>query len=419
MTTALLLGTALLTLATATVLLGLTVGLGRAASRARQARRRRLAAPARRALLALTAGDEDTAALTTELVTLDEPTWRTVEPTAIALLSKVRGEAYPILVSLLERRGLPDRAALDLRSRSAARRATAAEVLGNVGHRQSVTALTALLGDPDPDVRTVAARALGRIGDPDSALPLLRSLAGRRPVPPPTVAQAVMRFGPAAQGALETALGHEHELVRATAVELLGLVGAISSAARVERALRSDPSVEVRVRAATALGRLGPRSALPPLLSAVEPGRPAALRAAATRALGEIGATAATPALAVLLGDPEHPVAHHAAYALLRLGGAGRAVLVDAAEVAPGTASTPDTKAAPDTAATPDPARLRAAAHAREALAVAALQELRRVPPPSVLAARARTPVTPGRPGVPAHPAASTPQTASAAGARK
>jgi hypothetical protein len=347
--------TALYVLVAATVALGAVIVFGRAWRRARDARRARLAAPARRLLLALAAGDDEPETLES-LVRLPTAAWRAVEPSAVALLGKVRGEAHAALVAVFERRGMGERALRDVQNRRAIRRARAAEVLGNLVRQDAVPPLVTLVSDPDPDVRAVAARALGRIADPVAAGGLLDSLAGRRTVPPQTVAQALLRMGTGAQDALVTALHHEAELVRVTAVEVLGLAGAITAAGRVVDALRADPSAEVRERAAATLGRLGTRSALTPLLDAVEPGRTPALRVTATRALGELGAVAAAPALGTLLSDPQHGVARAAAYALLRLGAVGRRTLEQAAT-------------GPD---------LSAAGYAREALAVAEVEERRR-----------------------------------------
>ena len=309
------------------------------------------------------------------MVRLEPAAWRAVEPTAVALLSKVRGEAHAALVAVFERRGMGERAHRDLTARGAVRRARAAEVLGNLGRREAVDSLMALLRDHDPDVRAVAARSLGRIAEPRAAGPLLESLAGRRPVPPQAVAQAVMRMGATAQPALAEALDHEAELVRATAVEVLGLVGAITAAARVVDALRRDESLDVRERAAAALGRLGTRSALPPLLEAVEPERAPALRAIAARALGDLGAVAAAPALGALLSDLEHDVAHAAAHSLLRLGASGRTVLEEA--VAAGPDISTGRHAAPRVHLA-DASTERAAAYAWEALAIADVDERRR-----------------------------------------
>jgi HEAT repeat protein len=273
------------------------------------------------------------------------------------MLGKVRGEAYTALVSVFERRGAAARATRDVHRRDPVRRARAADVLGNLSRREAVPLLVELLGDSDPDVRIVAARALGTVGDAAAAPHLLACLAARRTVPSHQVAQALARLGVVAQPAAADALGHPDESVRAVAAEVLGMVGAAGATSRVEAVLRDDPSLEVRVRAARTLGRLGTRTALDPLRAALSRTEPPALRAEAARALGELGTAVSTGALAALLGDPQYPVAHQAARALLRLGPPGREALASACATGDGTA----------------------AAHAREALAVAELDERRRL----------------------------------------
>jgi len=230
------------------------------------------------------------------------------------------------------------------------RRARAAEILGTLERRDAVPALCEMLRDGDPDCRVVAARALGRIGDPAAARPLLDTVASRRrAIPAHLVAHALTRIGTGAQPALVSALDSPREATRAVAAEVLGLIGAVGATGRVEATLRRDESVEVRVRAAGTLGRLGTRTALAPLLESLEPDRPPRLRAEAARALGELGTASAAAALAAVLDDEQYAVAHHAARSLLRLGKPGRAAL-----------------------------ERHGRTHAREALAVAALDEQRR-----------------------------------------
>ncbi|WP_432978566.1 HEAT repeat domain-containing protein [Dactylosporangium sp. CA-233914] len=350
---------------------GLIVG-GRTVRRAREARRARLAEPARQLLLAIAAGDDDPAPIE-ELVRLPDDVWLAVEPNAIALLGKVRGEAHAALVDVFERRGAAWRARRRLKRRDPVARARAAEVLGNLGRKDSLLPLCELLGDPDADVRVVAARSLGRIGDAGATQPLLATLPSRRPIPAHVVATALTRLGTAAQGALLAALDDPRSPVRATAAEVLGLIGAAGATVRVESALRADPAMEVRTAAARTLGRLGTRTALAPLMDALEPQHPAVLRAEAARALGELGAVTAAPALTALLADPEYAVAHNAARSLLRLGNAGRAALVAAehrAHVRPRHSADPHEE--------PDPGVLLGAAHAREALAAAELDDKRK-----------------------------------------
>jgi HEAT repeat protein len=350
-------------LVVAALLLGLIIVVGRGLRRRRDARRDRLAAPARRLLLAIASGDDDPDQVE-ELVRLPQDVWQAVEPSAVALLGKVRGEARAALVVVFERRGAAWRARSELRRSDPVRRARAAEILGTLGRKDAVPALAKLLKDPDADVRVVAARALGRIGDPEAARPLLACIASRRrSVPAHLAAHALASLGAGVQPALVSALGDPHEAMRATAAEVLGLIGGIGATGRIEAVLRTDPSVEVRVRAARTLGRLGTRSALAPLLEALEPDRPLALRAEAARALGELGTPTAASALTAVLSDRQFEVAHQAARALLRLGKKGRAALHEAVEQSAGPAL--------------------AAAHAREALAVAELEQQRRRTPAS------------------------------------
>jgi HEAT repeat protein len=346
--------TSLICLVTAAAALGCVIVLGRVIRQARDRRRARLAAPARRALLALAAGDDDPAQVDA-LVTLDQAAWRAVEGTAVAMLGKVRGEAYEALVTVFERRGAGVRALRELNRADPVRRSRSAEVLGNLARRESVPPLCGLLSDPDPDVRAVATRALGRIGDSAATQPLLGAVAGRRGIPPPLVAHAVLRLGTGAQPGLIAACDHFDPWVRATAVEVLGLAGAVTAADRVVRLLAEETDTEVRVRACTALGRMGTRSALAPLIEAAGSTAPAGVGPATAQAMGELGAAAAAPALAALLHEPHHHVAHAAAQSLLRLGAAGRESLREAVANGP-----------------------PAGTHAQEALTLAALEAHRR-----------------------------------------
>jgi HEAT repeat protein len=352
---------AIAALLVAALLFGAVTISGRLVKRVLKDRRTRLAAPARKLLVRLTAGDDDET-LIDRLATVDQRTWNAVEPAAVAMLGKVRGEAHSSLVAVFQKRGAGTKALRELQARSPVTRARAAEVLGNLGDPAAVPSLCPLLRDRNLDVRVVVARSLGRIAAPAAAMPLLDAVAGDNAVPPQLAAHALVRLGIGAQATIAAGLQHHSELARATALEVLGLIGAVGTAKQVEFALRSDLSLEVRVRAARTLGRLGPRSALAPLLEAVEPGHAPRLRAEAARALGELGAPAAAQPLAALLADRDYEVAHESARALLKLGLAGRTELENAVDVAgdePLSAPTPG-------------------GHAREALSAAHLAELRR-----------------------------------------
>jgi HEAT repeat protein len=347
------------------VVVGATIGIVavRVTRRFRERRRAALAAAPRRALLAFVADNGETGG--DELVAIPDDAWAAAEPGALSLLGKLRGEAHLGLVSVFLRRGTARSALRDLRSRSAVRRARAAQVLGDLELRPAVPHLCRLLTDRNSEVRVVAVRALGRIGDPAAAWRLIASLDQSEPAPSLLVTHTLVQLGPETEVTLSAALDHPEARVRVVCLDALGLLGAAGSVQRVARVLREDTVPEVRVAAAASLGRLGTRSAIEPLTAALSPARPAVLRAAAARALGDLGAPAAVPALMELLHDDAYRVAHEAAQALRRLGPAGLRALQELldSEQAAARANGAGAHAEPSTAA----------AHAREALALAAV----------------------------------------------
>ncbi|GID94632.1 HEAT repeat domain-containing protein [Amorphoplanes digitatis] len=328
--------------------------------RIRDRRQAELAAGPRRALLAFVADNGEEGSH--DLVAIPDDAWRAVEPTALALLGKLRGEAHLGLVSVFLRRGAGRAALRDLHSRSRVRRAHAAEVLGDLALRQAVPELCQLLTDRHPEVRVVTVRALGRIGDPAAAWEIIAALDCADPLPSLLATHALTQLGAEAEVTLSAALDHPQARVRAVCLDALGLLGAAGSVHRVARVLRDDPVLDVRVAAATNLGRLGTRTALEPLTLALRSSRPAPLRAAAARALGALGAPAAVPTLVELLDDDEFQVAHEAAHALRRLGGPGTEALAAAVEA--------ERDGGAGAHRRPSPSDGVSVSHAREALAL-------------------------------------------------
>jgi hypothetical protein len=354
MTTAAALSVALAAISALVALLGAAIVAARATRRVAGGRRERKTGSVRPFLLAMLAEEDQSVAqdLLARLLDLDRPTWNALEPTVGQLLGKVRGSSHDLLRTLLRLRGTVDQAERRVHRIGAVGRARAAELLGALEDPAVTAHLVRRLGDRDPEVRQVAARALGRSGDPAAAAPLLRCLAGGS-VPPRVVSQALLRLGPRAEPALVRAVSESDDLIRAVAVEILGLSGAVAASGVMQSCLATDPSMEVRIRAARSLGRVGLPGALPALLDATVAHQPTALRAVAARALGDLGHPAAVARLRDLLSDPVHRVASNAARSLLQLGEEGVRALH--AELA----------ARPET---------DAAAHARDALARLGLQ---------------------------------------------
>jgi len=224
-------------------------------------------------------------------------------------------------------------------------------MLGAARRVEYVPTLTRLLEDPQPEVRRVAIRSLGRIGSADAAEPLLHSVSGDPPTSSMDVSAALVLLAPDATAVLaRIARESTSDVERAVAAEVLGLRGAVVSAPTLITMLQDSNSPEVQIRAARALGRIGDPRAVQALSEALGLSD-VRLRTVAARALGELGAAAAISALAGHLDDPDHRVATNAAEALCRLGDGGYHTLVQASMGDNG----------------------RAAGHAREALAMQAL----------------------------------------------
>ncbi|MGK5684294.1 HEAT repeat domain-containing protein [Actinoplanes sp. URMC 104] len=312
-------------------LLGIVVGTAagivavRVRRRVRNRKRAALAAGPRRALLAFVAenGEEGSE----DLIAIPEDAWRAALPAAQGLLGKLRGDAHAALVSVFLHRGAARQALADLHARSGVRRARAAHLLGDLGLREAVPELCTLLTDRDPEVRIVAVRALGRIGDPKAAWRVIASLDRPDPVPSLLATHAFVQMGRETEVTLSAALDHPQARVRAVCLDALGLLGATGAVSRMARVLAEDEVLDVRVAAATNLGRLGARGALQPLIDVLDPPHPDRLRAAAARALGDLGSPAAVPALGAHLDDGEFQIAHEAAHSLRRLGAPGLAEL--------------------------------------------------------------------------------------------
>jgi HEAT repeat protein len=336
-----------------------TVRLIRTSRHARQAA---LAGGPRKALLAFVAENGEEGG--PELVAVPDDAWRAAEPGAIALLGKLRGEAHAALTGVFLQRGTARQAMRDLGHRSPVRRARAAQVLGDLELRAAVPELCRLLEDRHGEVRIVAVRALGRIGDPSAAWRLIAGLDRPDPAPSLLVTHTLVQLGADAEVTLSAALDHPQARVRVVCLDALGLLGATGAVTRIARVLREDTSLDVRVAAAANLGRLGTRSAVAPLIDALATARPTPLRAAAARALGSLGAPTAMPHLQTLLRDDAFRVAHEGAQALRRLGRTGQEALRQV--VAREAAASPVDGAADGTHAEPS----TAAVHALEALAL-------------------------------------------------
>lgn len=228
----------------------------------------------------------------------------------------VRGASTGRIAEFLEREGWVDRQLRSLSSSRPWRRATAAYVLGDMGSQRPVPDLLSALEDSQRDVRSAAARSLGRLRAASAVEPLVRALVDGR-IPRSVAGQALLAIGPAALPALHGLQTAPAAETRAFAVELVGLLGGAGDGAVLVDRLR-DTSAEVRAKAARALGRLGAEEGAAELRAALDDRVPF-VRVVAATALSEIGDPAAVPVLLRIAREDRFEPARAAARALGRL----------------------------------------------------------------------------------------------------
>lgn len=233
------------------------------------------------------------------------------------LARSLAGEPRRHVGAFFEASGALARELRALRRRAAWRRATAAYALGDMASFEAVPALLEALDDREREVRAAAARSLGRLGAVEAVEPLVFALVEGK-VPRAVAGQALLAIGPAALTALRPLVQHAEADVRASAIELVGLLGDASDEPLLAGRLR-DTSAEVRAKTCRALGRLAAEEAASELAHALSDRIPF-VRANAAAALAALGDRAVVPALlAQARDDPFFEAARAAAHAAARL----------------------------------------------------------------------------------------------------
>ncbi|NNN19527.1 MAG: hypothetical protein HKL84_06695, partial [Acidimicrobiaceae bacterium] len=244
------------------------------------------------------------------------------------ILTKVKGTSKDILVSFLEARGTIDQAIRRTRRFGYLGRCRAASFLGNLGVPQAREPLEKLLRDRKRDVRMIAARGLGQLGDPSSIPSLFKAIESKkRVVPFGTVLVALMRMGPAGKPLIRSGLSAKGELVRAASAEILGLLGAVEYTSDLIDHLEQDPSVDIQIRCARALGRIGSPRALAPLRNSLQKQMPRGLRMISCGALASIGGNEVIDEIAQLVNEEDTQLARASAHAASQMGPKGIQVL--------------------------------------------------------------------------------------------
>jgi len=298
------------------------------------ARSSALLAPYRHALIAMASGEDEEGQARGVLFAVSAPTWDRLRPSVVAFLPKVRGAPADDLGELLRSHGEIEAAKRMLISRSAVRRARAAYLLGLVRDPDSAALVLPLLGDPDEDVRLVAARALGAIGEPSAArgvLHALRTQHGQIGLPAWVAAEALLSMGVQIAPALQIGLASEDPAVRNVCAVVAGLGTFASVAPQLRILLATDSEGDVRASAAVALGRVGGAEDVVALARHTDASETAVLRRTCATALGDLGQRESLDTLVGLLGDGDCRLAALAADSLVRIGSEGIARLQEAA----------------------------------------------------------------------------------------
>lgn len=324
----------------AIAIIGLSGTLALAVMVAVKARRDRVSAadgalfaPHRNALIVMASGEDDDGQAKAALHDVGALTWASLRPHVLGLLSKVRGEAADDLSDLLRFHGDIDNAQGMLTVRSAVRRAHAAYLLGLVRDQENARLVVPLLGDPDVDVRRVAARALGFIGDPSAAggvLDAVRNQQGRIGLPAWVAAEALLAMGAGITAELKDGLASADHFVRSVCVMVAGYGTFASVVPQLRILLATDTEPDVRTGATVALGLIGNADDLATLEWLTHASETTVLRRSAATALGDLGRSEALDTLVGLLGDGDRRLAGLAADSMVRIGPAGIARLREA-----------------------------------------------------------------------------------------
>ena len=292
----------------------------------RKTRAMAMIGPYRHALLAVATGEDDDGQGRCELDAVPNRVWKHMDLAVVSMLSHVRGTPTEALAGILRVHGEIDRAVAMTRSRSAVKRSRGAYLLGLVRDKASVSVLLPLLSDKTEEVRLVATRALGAIGEPAAAeavIEALRLRQGRIGVPAWIAADALLGMGVDIGSVLLKAMQDDEHGIRNVAATVAGLGTFASAAPHLRKLLANDPSSEVRLSAAISLGQVGGTGDVEVIAAHTGSDHSTPLRRVCVEALGELGSPQALPILRALLSDEDRRLAELAGESMVRIGDAG------------------------------------------------------------------------------------------------
>jgi HEAT repeat protein len=194
-------------------------------------------------------------------------------------------------------------------------RQAAAAVLGRIGGRESVAALTELLSNEQPSVMVIVAAALGSIGSPEAFESLVPLLGHSDAAVRHAAISAINSIAhPATASRMSTLLASHNSLIRESAVRVAGYFGFAACFDQMLQLL-NDESPHVRRAVVEHLPYFEDARSTAALARALRD-NDTGVRAAVGRALGHLSATQADSLLEGPLSDVDPRVRYQAAQAV-------------------------------------------------------------------------------------------------------
>jgi len=207
------------------------------------------------------------------------------------------------------------------------KRAEASENLGIAESKRGIEPLGRLIGDPVPEVRVRAAKALGHMKGLSAVKPLVQGLAEPNRWSTIRIADILSTMGKDVVDELIRCFKECPLHAKIAAVDILGRIKSLHTVSFLVERLR-DENKDIRARAAHALGAIGDPSCFSELIRALDD-EEWPVRAMAAKALGKIKTPEAIGPLSKVLGDPQWWVRANAAEALKKMGEKGISALFD------------------------------------------------------------------------------------------
>ncbi len=176
----------------------------------------------------------------------------------------------------------------------------AASILSTIADERVLEPLHSALVSQDWVVRMHAARAVGRLGNPQSIETLVLLLQDKVPAVRDEAIAALVSIGESAVAPLVEALENQDWRIRLRATEALCVLKSQTAVKPLVRLLQHDPDTVVRQEAARALGNIGDSTTVDALLGVIEEPR---LQVRAIEALGKIGDRRVLPLLFQLISQ--------------------------------------------------------------------------------------------------------------------